>query len=414
MKEKLKDKSLLIYIVVNFLYILICSFLALNQYITSKIFSYGYIILLGANILIILILFFKKKYKKNIIDIFLVLIIVFAIISTILAYNRETALFGSWDRYEGLFTISYYITLLFITSFLKKEDRKKVVYGILIFGFIQCMYAICQKLNLFNAHTKIVHGWRWATGFTSNRNFFGILMLMCTGYSIGLFLKSKDRLEIVFYLFLIYLFSTGMLLSKSIGCLLGLITIIIIVIIYAIKNKYIKKLISICIIIIFNFIFLDCMRLTAYIHDLSGVKTDVVEISKGNITDEQGTGRVKLWKEIIKIVPKYIIHGVGVDNFRNVLDGKPIVNKELKLVYDKAHNEYLQILVTMGIFSLLSYLCLHFIIIKNGIKNAFKDKEMYLILPVIGYIVQAQFNISVIEVAPIFYIGLGLLVERNK
>ena len=412
--KKIKDKYLLIYIFINLIYILISSFLALNQYISSKLFSYGYIVLLGINILIILILFFKKKYKKNKIDIFLLLIIIFAGISTIFAYDSNKALFGAWDRYEGLFTVSYYITLLFITSFLKKEDRKKVVYGILIFGFIQCMYAICQKLNLFNTHTKIVHGWRWTTGFTSNRNFFGILMLVCIGYSFGLFLKSKDILRIAFYLFLIYLFSIGLFLSKSIGCLLGLTAIIIIVIIYAIKNKNIKKLISIFIVLIFNFIFLECIHLTGYIHDIKEIKTDVVEISKGNITDEQGTGRVKLWKETIKIVPKYIIHGVGVDNFGNVIDGRPIVNKELKLSYDKAHNEYLQILVTMGIFSLISYLCLHFIIIKNGIKNAFKNKEIYLILPVIGYLIQAQFNISVIEVAPIFYIGLGLLVDRNK
>jgi hypothetical protein len=45
-------------------------------------------------------------------------------------------------------------------------------------------------------------------------------------------------------------------------------------------------------------------------------------------------------------------------------------------------------------------------------KDNKKNKEIYLILPIIGYLVQAQFNISVIEVAPFFYIGLGLLIDR--
>ena len=79
----------------------------------------------------------------------------------------------------------------------------------------------------------------------------------------------------------------------------------------------------------------------------------------------------ELWKETIKIVPKYLIHGVGIDNFGNVLYGKPI--RSTKFIFDKAHNEYLQILVTMGIFSLISYLCLHFLILKEGIKETVKN-----------------------------------------
>ena len=98
-----------------------------------------------------------------------------------------------------------------------------------------------------------------------------------------------------------------------------------------------------------------------------------------------------------------------------ITDGKQITRVLYKHVYvvDKAHDEYLQILVTMGIFSLISYICMHFLIIKEGIKNTLKQHEIYYLLPVIGYIVQAQFNISVIEVAPIFYIALGLLINRK-
>lgn len=80
-------------------------------------------------------------------------------------------------------------------------------------------------------------------------------------------------------------------------------------------------------------------------------------------------------------------------------------------IFDKAHNEYLQILVTEGIFCFLSYIALYGIIFFYGVKNSIKNKELYLILPIIGYIVQAFFNISVIEVAPIFYMTLGLCIE---
>ena len=156
---------------------------------------------------------------------------------------------------------------------------------------------------------------------------------------------------------------------------------------------------------------MQILNLTPIIKFASNAKNEVTQIAKGNLNDEFGSNRMALWKRTIKVVPKYLIHGVGIDNFANVLDGKPIVYS--KNIYDKAHNEYLQILVTTGIFSLISYLCLHFLILKEGIKETIKNKEIYYILPVIGYIVQAQFNISVIEVAPLFYIALGLVINRE-
>ncbi len=410
MKKKLSeilDVSLPIYIIINLLYILVGSYMVFNKIILYSIFSYGYIVLLTINILIILILFFKKKYKKNKIDIFLLLIIIFALISTIFAYKPNKALFGEWGRYEGLFVICYYMTIIFITSFLKKEDRKIIVYSILVFGFIQCIYAICQKLNLFNVYTRIEKGWRWATGFTGNRNFFGTLMLSCICYSIGLYIKSKGKIETICLLTLTYIFSVGLLLSKTRSAMIGLVIVMMILFIYAIKKKYLKKYITLFLVLVFSTALMQLLNLTPVIKYVNTAKTEISNTIKGNVDDGYGSGRIEIWKKTIQIVPRYIVHGIGVDNFANIIDGKPIIRENT--IVDKAHNEYLQILVTTGIFSLISYLCMHFIAIKEGIKN----KEIYYILPIIGYLVQAQFNISIIEVAPIFYIGIGLLINRD-
>ena len=410
--KRITNNFLLMYIIINILYILIGSILRTYKIIEYSIFSYGYIALLIINILIIVILFFKKKYIKNKIDIFLLLIILFACLSTIFAYNPMKALFGEWMRYEGLFTICYYISTLFLTSFIKKEDRKIVVYFILIFGFIQCIFGICQKLNLFNVPTRIVNNSRWAAGFTNNRNFYCTIMLICISYSIGLYIESKDKLKMTIYLILSYIYAIGLLISKARSCMLGLIFIMIILFIYSLKNKYIKKYIVLFLTIVFSFVLMQLVNLTPVIDYFNKTTSEVSEIVKGNTSSSLGTRRIGLWKETIKLVPKYIVHGVGIDNFANIKDGNAIRSE--KGYFDKAHNEYLQILATMGIFSLISYLCVHFIIIKNGIKTTFKNKEIYYLLPVIGYLIQAQFNISTIVVAPIFYIALGLLVDRNS
>ena len=409
--NKIFDIFLPIYVIINLILILIGSYLVLKRYIYLKTFSYLYIILLILNVIITIILLIRKKYKKNKIDIFLILILLFSIISSIFAKNIETAIFGSWERYEGIFVICYYFTILFLTSFIKKEYKKKIIYSILVFGLIQCIYAICQKLNLFNAETMLHNGFRWATGFTGNPNFLGTLMLICICYSIGLYIDSNDKIKMILLLSLIFIFSIGILLSKTRSCMIGLIFVMIILLIYSIKNKYIKKYIVLSIILVISTIFMQVLNLTPVIGFISEATEEISDISKGNGENFVADGRLYIWKETIKRVPNYLLHGIGIDNFSYIKDGGPIYS--LGLIVDKAHNEYLQILITTGIFSLISYLCLHFLIIKEGLKNAFKSKEIYLILPVIGYLVQAQFNISVITVAPIFYISLGLLMDRN-
>ena len=198
-----------------------------------------------------------------------------------------------------------------------------------------------------------------------------------------------------------------MLLSNTLSSVVGLIVVMIILLIYCIKKKYIKKYIILTSILVIATMLLHYTDLTSIVYDLSKTKTETTNIAKGNLNNNYGTGRIEIWKQTLKVVPKNIIHGVGVDNFVYILNGSPIIRN--KAIYDKAHNEYLQILATMGIFSLISYMSLHFLIIKKSIKN----KEIYLLLPIIGYLIQAQFNISVIEVAPIFYIGLGICINRE-
>lgn len=82
--------------------------------------------------------------------------------------------------------------------------------AILIFGLVQCLYSYCQKFALFNVKTRIDQGYRWAVGFTGNRNFFGSLMVICIGYSMSLFIKSKDKLNIGLYLLLTFIFCIGL------------------------------------------------------------------------------------------------------------------------------------------------------------------------------------------------------------
>ena len=193
---------------------------------------------------------------------------------------------------------------------------------------------------------------------------------------------------------------------------MGLIIVLLFVLIYAFKKDKIDQFILVIVILTTLTLFHSCMKSTVIINDLIKTKDQSVEIAKGNIQDNFGSNRMFIWRNSIKVVPENISYGVGVDNFYYAFGDKPLTRKNK--FYDKAHNEYLQILVCEGLYALLAYLLFIGIITIKGIKYSFKNNKLYLIIPVIGYIIQAFFNISVIEVAPIFYICLGLCSNREK
>ena len=78
----------------------------------------------------------------------------------------------------------------------------------------------------------------------------------------------------------------------------------------------------------------------------------------------------------MKIVPNYLIHGVGIDSFHKAFNGGGLILQKptKKILFDKAHNEYLQTLVTQGIFSLASYLFIFGYAVYIGIKNSYRFK----------------------------------------
>ena len=337
----------------------------------------------------------------------------FGIISTIFAYNKHDALFGFNNRYEGLLQIIYYLTILFLSSFVDNKYKKYIINTILFTGIIEVIYGFLQVVKFYEFIPIVGKGTTLARGMITNSNFYGTYMLICLSYSLGLFLDTQEKKKKIIYFVLYCLFIVGLLISNALSSIVGFICILIYIIIYSIINKKYKKTILVILSFILILIGLTKADLTFAIKDLIKTKDEIVEISKGNFDDHFGTDRLYVWKETMKIVPKYILTGVGIDNYYYAFDGKPLTIYNGMIQYDKVHNEYLQILVTQGIFSLLSYLILYVIIVINGIKDSFKNKEVYLLLPIIGYLVQAFFNISVIEVAPLFYISLGLLVKRN-
>ena len=137
--------------------------------------------------------------------------------------------------------------------------------------------------------------------------------------------------------------------------------------------------------------------------------------------DEWGTHRGYIWRKAIEQFSEFSLWkkmvGYGPDTFGILLMHKTYGNPYNE-VFDAAHNEYLQFLLTIGFVGVTSYV----VFILSYIKKCFNcvNKNPYMIAMVFGvicYCAQAFVNLSVPIVTPFFWLLLGMgssiLIKNN-
>ena len=170
-------------------------------------------------------------------------------------------------------------------------------------------------------------------------------------------------------------------------------------------------LITFIIITVILFLFLS-YRITHLREDILELKKETTSIKEGEVTDNFGTGRIYIWKNTLEKIQENYLFGVGIDNFSLAFDNS-LIDGISGFMVDKAHNEYLQIMLCEGVIKGILYIVFLLIIFfKNLVKK--KDKLTFaLFLSFTCYCIQAFFNISVTRVFPLFFIILGLLISDS-
>lgn len=136
------------------------------------------------------------------------------------------------------------------------------------------------------------------------------------------------------------------------------------------------------------------------------------EVLHGRFDDDMGSGRIFIWRNALASFPNYPVIGTGPDTFYYALPAE--AHQVYHTNFDKAHNEYLQILICQGILGLLAYLVFLGHTLVKAIPKAFKDPLIMAVLAAfIGYCVQAFFNISLPIASQSLFIFAGILAGRQ-
>lgn len=139
-----------------------------------------------------------------------------------------------------------------------------------------------------------------------------------------------------------------------------------------------------------------------------------------------GSARGYIWSRSIPLLKNTLIVGYGPDTFAYVFPQYDYVGKfnaygTISMAVDKPHNLYLNVALSTGIISLIAFLSIIFMYFKDCFKNFFncnfdEEYQIYgigIFIGIVGYLTTGFFNDSVVSVAPVFWVLLGIGISIN-
>ncbi|MDR7237417.1 O-antigen ligase family protein [Neobacillus drentensis] len=403
----------------------------IDPYYTTTKMWYLDLFVLGTWIYLII----KRRHRAIIpeknnsaIEIFLIIFLLLIEVSTAFSKYTYTSVHGTIDRGEGLITFFSYISVfLFSYRLIDMKKLNNVISGMVIVSIFISIYGILQHYSFdFLPRNSAMRGYPGTYTFFDNPNFFGSYLVLVLLLTITLYLTvNNNKLSSLYFItvclnFIALIFSNTR--SGYVGVFCGVVFLSIFVVY---KRKYLWKKWSLLLLTLgLLLLTIDITEKGHYFNRISSVVSESYSIVSNQTTGYEGSSRYFIWKESLPLVKEYFWTGSGPDTFEFIFPATPdelqyyLGNPNIKV--DKAHNEYLQIAITLGTPALLAYLLFLFAVFRK-LHQAVKmvtGKEKIILFgltsTIIGYLVQAFFNISTVPVAPLFWSILGISLAKSN
>ena len=331
------------------------------------------------------------------------------IIAYIFSTNSNVSLMGEPLRFQGLLTNTHYILLAVNTLyfFLRNptEKTEKILNWLTIILIISCILAI---LPYFLPLTFPFYFFTPAFFFNrvygtfGNPNYLAIFTIGTLPFLI--FQKNIKRLLLypAIILCLITLFLTG---SRS-AWLSSILAFLIIGILQIIKKRSYKTFIITTIIIVLS---ISAISIKKYVSPI------IPQFERLTLDTDKSTSiqtRLTLWKIGLQMSLSRPLTGYGQDMIQENIE--PYLPEHLKrndiFFVDRTHSEFIDILLSAGIFNLLAYICLLGLVIIKSAKTIIKPAALTAILSLVIF---HSVNFSITSSNILLYFLIGYLLAQN-
>ncbi len=415
----IKAKNLLLYLVVGFIPLVLIPVDGTLQTSWTKLVALGII-----SILFLFICIRRRDSMTFMEDTlenrFLAGYFILVVVSMFFSLDPAVSLLGSKYRYDGFIAF-----VLYNFSYLIARNAKNVekVMFPLITGtsMIVAFYGILQFYNIDPIPADL-YALQWtnkAFATMGNPNFLGSYLVLSIPIPLYLYFYKGRKLGLFAYNFLFL----GLLTTQTRGAWIGaFLSLIAFLILHKVSRGFtrseIKKVIivfssSLAIIAFFAFTSnnLFMVRFLSVFVDFSKIVKREEDAAMG------GSMRIYVWGKVIELIKMRPLFGYGLDTMYIAMNtyfrGEIISDFGKYVNWDKSHNEYLNIAVSSGLLSLGAYLGFIFLSLKKGIRRMrLHPAFVPLLAAVIGYLIQAMFNIQVVMVYYVFFSYLGILTSK--
>jgi O-antigen ligase len=374
-------------------------------------------------------IWYEKKINFGSIWIYIYLLL-FGV-STFFSIHKYTSIVGYYTRFNGgLISLIGFFSLYFVAINVFSRTELQRLLRFSIYSLIPIsIYAISQ----YAGNIPFLWPSQGLTRVSSTigqpnwlAQYYIFVLLLCLYFS---FLENSIFLSALFLLGFLGFWLTFSL-SGFLGFAIGLLCMLFVVYkknLYSKTNKIrlIAFLVGMLIVIGTNLGFLEA-RLNDVIQDIKKImgQTRVVVYAQDKSqqfasaqllprVSDPGLIRVGIWKGIFALAfssPKNFLFGTGPETFPYAFQPyRPLelnYSSEWEFVFNKPHNFYLELLVEQGVFGLILWLVLFFLIFKNS--------PIYLKPGIIGFAVSSFFGWPVTSTEIFFWMILAFSGAKKE
>ncbi len=402
----------------------------------------------------------------------------FVLMSGILSQYQSDVWLGGASRYQGVITVLLYIAVYFAVSRNYSFSQLFLIAAIVSFSLVCIIAVLnCFNIDLLGIYKYIPAYYKTMFISTiGNINFYSSYLCLIFPLVLCGFCSTREILSRVIYTCALVIGACGMVVSGSESFVIGFVFSVLIFPFFLMKDseKLKKFLIGVLIIlmsaqlfrlvfelvseknsviarlmefilspVVTALIFVICISIIFVLHKfpekrnavkltyyiafavfMSGIiLLFILANTRGlgeldiyfRFSDSWGSYRGGIWKQCIEVYSslsvKDKLFGVGIESAYRVLQDN-LMNSGLNL--DQAHNEYLQYLLTTGVFGLISYLGVIITTVVTVVKNQRNNTFVIALLcGLIAFWFQGLVNIAQPFTTPIMYVFISMIGGQN-
>lgn len=357
----------------------------------------------------------KSFFKNNIWFLFYLLLLVWITLSALQSPSLTDAFAGAVYRDMGVFTYIVFGCLMLCPFLLKSKHQKLILmYLFLAVADIVAVIMLLQEksIPLLNSSFGMLR-----SSVFVHFNHLGYYLNLASICASGLLIfehKKSRCLQTFTFLSLLLLFYTLLINNTMGGILSCLITSVILLWFYYLRNRRLglPQFIPItAIVILVALSYTGCFTSSSgenMSDNFMGLYMDANKLAENDNVDSIGTMRFSLWKYYGKMIPKHPLFGLGPDQ-------EP-TGYENYVISDRPANEYIYHAVFHGIPALIFYLGFLFSLAVYGFKHIKELSPSAMIAAgcVITYCISAFFGNAIYYTSCYLFLFLGFLLPGNK